>query len=546
MQNQIATRTPNYKSPNGLSIYLNEEGHTLIASFAPEGIVEMINVDDFKRSIDGAGFGECDLNEVAILEATSKYIAGESFEVAIGDAVDGEFFIQIDDDHLNAFLTCIPSHGGSAVTPESVIEEARNKIISVELDMEAVERAINENGDHVLIAHGKEPEVGHDSEFKSLLPEAKEHVPQVDEDGVANFRDLGEILIVHEGDPLMRRIPATLGEPGITISGQPIPAVPGHDELYSVKLEGVEIDPEDSDLLKSKIDGCPTLLENGVRVEPVYTIRNVDLHSGNIDFLGTVIVTGGILSGMTVKADGDIHVKGSVVGVVLIAGGDVVVGGGIIGHDDKTNKEHATHARVECNGSCTANFTQNARITAGKNILIRDFTMMSKLVAAEQVIVGDETHTGQIIGGFTTAGVLVQSGIIGAPTRSRTVVIAKTSDLLFARMAAISEAMDAAKVKLSKFVRLLDLAANRPDRVSEKDIKLAESGRAEVDVEIANIKLDEAELKNEIVISRGAHITAKKKFLEGVEVKIGPKVAKVIRDTERGTYRMKNDELIYE
>ena len=546
MQNQTTTRTPNYKSPNGLSIYLTEEGHTLMASFAPQGVVEMINVDDFKRSIDEAGFGECDLNEVAILEATSKFIAGESFEIAIGDAVDGEFFIQIDDDHLNAFLTCIPGHGGCAVTPESVIEEARNKIISTELDMEAIERAINENGDHVLIAHGRQPEVGHDSEFKSLLPEAKEHVPQVDEDGVANFRDLGEILIVHAGDTLMRRIPATLGEPGITISGQPIPAMPGRDDPYSVKLEGVEIDPEDQDLLKSTIDGCPTLLENGVKVEPVYTIRNVDLHSGNIDFLGTVIVTGGILSGMTVKADGDIHVKGSVVGVVLLAGGDVIVGGGIIGHDDKTNKEHADHARVECNGTCTANFTQNARINAGKNILIRDFTMMSKVVAAEQVIVGDETHTGQIIGGFTTAGVLIQAGIIGAPTRSRTVVIAKTSDLLFARMAAITEAMDAAKVKRSKFVRLLDLAANRPDRVSEKDIKLAESGRSEVDVEIANIKLDEAELKKEIVISRGAHITAKKKFLEGVEVKIGPKVAKVIRDRERGTYRMKNDELIYE
>ena len=546
MQNQTATRTPNYKSPNGLSIYLTEEGHTLMASFAPQGVVEMINVDDFKRSIDEAGFGECDLNEVAILEASSKFIAGESFEITIGDAVDGEFFIQIDDDHLNAFLTCIPGHGGCAVTPESVIEEARNKIISTELDMEAIERAINENGDHVLIAHGRQPEVGHDSEFKSLLPEAKEHVPQVDEDGVANFRDLGEILIVHAGDTLMRRIPATLGEPGITISGQPIPAMPGRDDPYSVKFEGVEIDPEDPDLLKSKIDGCPTLLENGVKVEPVYTIRNVDLHSGNIDFLGTVIVTGGILSGMTVKADGDIHVKGSVVGVVLLAGGDVIVGGGIIGHDDKTNKEHADHARVECNGTCTANFTQNARINAGKNILIRDFTMMSKVVAAEQVIVGDETHTGQIIGGFTTAGVLIQAGIIGAPTRSRTVVIAKTSDLLFARMAAITEAMDAAKVKLSKFVRLLDLAANRPDRVSEKDIKLAESGRSEVDVEIANIKLDEAELKKEIVISRGAHITAKKKFLEGVEVKIGPKVAKVIRDTERGTYRVKNEELIYE
>jgi hypothetical protein len=44
MQNQMAADIPNYKGPNGLSIYLNEEGHTLMASFAPQGVVEMIRV----------------------------------------------------------------------------------------------------------------------------------------------------------------------------------------------------------------------------------------------------------------------------------------------------------------------------------------------------------------------------------------------------------------------------------------------------------------------------------------------------------------------
>ena len=445
MQNQTATRTPNYKSPNGLSIYLTEEGHTLMASFAPQGVVEMISVDDFKSAIDREGFGECDLNEVAILEASSKFIAGESFEITIGDAVDGEFFIQIDDDHLNAFLTCIPGRGGCAVTPESVVEEARNKIISTELDMEAIERAINENGDHVLIAHGRQPEVGHDSEFKSLLPEAKEHVPQVDEDGVANFRDLGEILIVHAGDTLMRRIPATLGEPGITISGQPIPAMPGRDDPYSVKLEGVEIDPI-----------------------------------------------------------------------------------------------------TEAGGSINANFTQNAVINAGQGIFIRDYTMMCKLTAVVQIIVGDGSRSGQIIGGVATAGMLVKAKTIGSPSRSRTVVISRTSDSLYSRMGKLSESRDDLKVRQVKLDKLIALARTEfSDSSEETEARLALVATS-LNNEEQQLNLDEVQLKKEIVASRGAMIKAEQHFLEGVEVCVGTKRTTTVQDRSGGTYRLKDDELIFE
>ena len=529
-----------------LSIRLGEDGRAVMACFSPEGDVEETTLSNFRKAIEIAGFGECDLDEDALLEATGNYNDRTPFELAIGAASDGEFFIKIDDDQLSAYLTCFNPRGGIAVTLESILEEAKDKEITVDLDMEAIKRAISEEGDSVLIASGKPAEDGLDSRFESLLPEMKERVPQVDEEGIANFRDLGEILVVYTGDSLMRRYPAGDGEPGFTISGAPIPAKKGMSLEFTAGLEGAEIDSNDSDLLIAKIDGCPYLIPNGVKVEPVYTVKNVDLHTGNIDFLGTVIVTGEVQSGMTIKADGDIHIKGSTEGAILIAKGDIVVTGGLIGHPEKPETELTIDPITEAGGSVNANFTQNAVVNAGQGIFIRDYTMMCKLTAAVQIIVGDGSRRGHIIGGVSTAGLLVKAKTIGSPSRSRTVVIARTSDTLYARMAKLSESRDDLKVRRFKVRKLIDLAVNKPDRVSASALESANSTLASLDDEEQQLNLDEVQLKKEVAASRGAMIKAEVNFLEGVEVRVGTKRATTTKDRSGGTYRLKDDELIFE
>ena len=529
-----------------LSIRLGEDGRAVMACFSPEGDVEETTLSNFRKAIEIAGFGECDLDEDALLEATGNYNDRTPFELAIGAASDGEFFIKIDDDQLSAYLTCFNPRGGIAVTLESILEEAENKEITVDLDMEAIKRAIAEEGDSVLIASGKPAEDGLDSRFESLLPEMKERVPQVDKEGIANFRDLGEILVVYTGDSLMRRYPAGDGEPGFTISGAPIPAKKGMSLEFTAGLEGAEIDSNDLDLLIAKIDGCPYLIPNGVKVEPVYTVKNVDLHSGNIDFLGTVIVTGEVQSGMTIKADGDIHIKGSTEGAILIAKGDIVVTGGLIGHPEKPETELTIDPITEAGGSVNANFTQNAVINAGQGIFIRDYTMMCKLNAAVQIVVGDGSRRGHIIGGVSTAGLLIKAKTIGSPSRSRTVVIARTSDTLYARMAKLSESRDDLKVRRFKVRKLIDLAVNKPDRVSASALESANSTLASLDDEEQQLNLDEVQLKKEIAASRGAMIKAEVNFLEGVEVRVGTKRATTTKDRSGGTYRLKDDELIFE
>ena len=530
-----------------LSIYLGEDGHTVMAAFSPEGDVEEITLNLFRRVVDAAGFGECDLDEDALIEATGNYNDGGPFELSLGIAVDGVFSIKTDENFLNAYLTCTPPRGGRVVTPENVIEEAKSKLITVGLDMQAIERSISEGGEDALIARGIAVIEGADGVFESLIPDMKERVPQIDAEGIANFRDLGEIIVVYKGDSLLRRHQAKDGIPGLSLSGETIPAKMGMTVEFSTVFEGAEIDIEDVDLLIASIDGCPYLLENGVKVEPIYTVKDVDLHTGNIDFLGTVNVTGGVQPGMTIKAVGDVHIKGTIEGAVILANGDVIVGGGVIGHSDRVETDTSIDSRIECGGSFSSNFTQAAKVKAGDCIYIRDYTMMSELTANHGIIVGADGKKGHIIGGVSTAGLLIKGNIIGSPVRSRTVVIMRPSRDLATRMNDISEARDAAKVQRSKVIKLLDLAAKKPDLVPEASAKSAVSTRDQIDAQFVDLDLKQEELEKEIEASRNGRVTAVTNFFEGVDVRFGSQRRITNIDREGGTYRVNSsNELVYD
>ncbi len=529
-----------------LSFSLDKEGKKIIAAFAPEGTTDSITVDALKQAIAAAGFGGHKLDEQALKDTTAKYAGGKAFETYVGEAVDGKFEIRIDAGHLNAYFNCTPARGGAPVTLERVVEEAARKEITaaVALNEEAIQNALRAGGNNVLIACGKAPVNGVDARFESLVPSAKERSPRLDEHGLADFRELGEILVVHAGDPLMRRIPATGGGPGFNLSGKPIPAKPGKNLAFAKNLEGTALDPADENLLIAAADGCPVLQKDGVSVESIYTVEEVNLRTGNIDFPGTVNVRGGVQSGMTVKASGDIHINDTVEGVVLLAGGDVVVKGGIVGVAARAG-EKAHQFTVNCKGSCTANFTQNARISAGTGIFIRDSAMQSELTAGHQIIVGDKnSRKGHLVGGTARAMMLVKAQVIGSPARAKTIVIAGADKELQDRLTAIAEARDVAINKLMNVVKLLEVASSHPERLPADTVKAAETTRDSINAEMIALTRDEDELNRELSLSADAQVVAEKEFLEGVEVQFGSRRQKIVTDREGGAYQLCDGELV--
>src|SRR5208337_4362272 len=97
---------------------------------------------------------------------------------------------------------------------------------------------------------------------------------------------------------------------------------------------------------------------------PVVIINgDVDLTTGNINFNGTVHITGSVRPGFKVQADSDVIIERDVEDAHIIAGGNITIKNGVVGNES---------VHITARGDITARFIQNARIEAGKSITVED------------------------------------------------------------------------------------------------------------------------------------------------------------------------------
>ena len=89
------------------------------------------------------------------------------------------------------------------------------------------------------------PTRGTPTRFESLLDRLKPRAQEIDELAQVDYRDLGSLLLVTPGTPLMRRIPPLPGIDGRDVLGQPVLPDEMADTQFSSDMSGVEIDPED-------------------------------------------------------------------------------------------------------------------------------------------------------------------------------------------------------------------------------------------------------------------------------------------------------------
>jgi len=454
---------------------------------------------------------------------------------------DGKFSLRPTTDLSAIYLSyTLPTGGGAQVLPESVIGAAKSHGVVVELDVEAIKKTLLEGGANVRVGYGRAPVQGTDGHLEVLVDNMKKRSPHLDENGLADFRDLGEIVTVKPGDPLMRIVDPTPGEPGLTVTGKEIPVKPGKKVSFPAGLDGVKVDPADPHLLVAAISGCPIVAKKGVTVEAVYRVQNVDLHTGNITYDGGVHVAGDVHSGMTVKATGDIHVEGTVEDAILEAGGDVTVKCGIMGSDaDHDTSDKKIHATIKCGGSCTVKFAQDAHIFAGNGIFVQETSMQCGLTAAHQIIVGDQdSHKGELIGGIARATMLVKAYTIGSDDHPRTIVIAGNDKDLHERLRECNEKSKLADNKFADVLMELGAAKKSPGKVTAEAMAELDASRVALYAEIAEHTAEALQIKKEIDLAQQAQVVAEKKVFTGAEIRIGQKHYETKQDREGGVFKL--------
>jgi hypothetical protein len=357
---------------------------------------------------------------------------------------------------------------------------SENRIVA-SLDREAVIHELEEpSGAWVVIARGTPPSEPTDAALEYLVDLDNFNKPIVSDDTEkVDHKNLNLILNVQEGQALVRKHDAVAGEPGLDVFGEPIPPKEPMDVAIPPGT-GVQI-VEEGRLAVAAIDGAvaakqaATLerrrgskgeavqlfeedLSDAERLEirrkrRISALNVTRLHriggdigykTGNIDFNGSVEISGNVLTGFEVRAADDIVVSGVVEGALLEAGGNITIAQGIQGG----GKAHLKAGEGIC-----ARFANDARLEA--KTAIRLATHLHNC----QVSAGEEVHVtggrGVIAGGEVRAGHLIRAKVVGSDLGVKTILQLGLVSELNQRIHEIEEAIEKETSRLAGLEEIL-------------------------------------------------------------------------------------------
>jgi len=320
---------------------------------------------------------------------------GEALYLRVRPHQNREIQVSLAEDRMQAFLTLLPSEGtGEPLDPEAVnrviTEAGVVKGLQPEVIAEAYTKAQGgEKVDGVLIAQGRAPLNGQDTDLEIVVQLASGQRVTVKEDGRADYRRQDTITTV-KADTLLARLNApTLGTDGWDVTGKPIPARRGSARYVHVG-KNVECREQEDGSLEyfAKIEGELDYRGSAIDVLQVHTLDNVGLESGNVKFPGTVRVMGSVQGGFIVMSGENILVEESVQGALLSAGGSIRVEKGIVGEGK---------AVLRAKSSIRAHFAEQATLLAVEDIHLTNACLRCTVKCNGRMIL--ESEKGNIIGG---------------------------------------------------------------------------------------------------------------------------------------------------
>lgn len=335
-----------------------------------------------------------------LLMSTVKDAAGIAVKIADAAPVQEEPEIQVlvDRDRMEASLQIVIPKNSRPLKFEEVLEKIHAAGVVNGINQDEVKKAYDRPGSKSAIAKGSIPENGKDARIEFHVDMDRKGRPLELEDGRVDFKDLNLFTVVAEGDLLAEKIPATTGTPGMDVLGQPVFAKPGRDIPVPA---GKNVRVEDNKIYAT-ISGQLQVISNKIHVSPVIEIKgDVDLSTGNIEFVGNVVVRGSVQSGFTVKADGNVEIYGSVSGGI-VEGQNVVVRMGIQGMH---------RGYIKAKEHVTTKFIENATVSADGDVMVNDVVLHSNVNAGRKVIV--EGRRGFIAGGHIIAGEEIRAKVVG-------------------------------------------------------------------------------------------------------------------------------------
>lgn len=379
-----------------IEVFPPGEGGKIIASkdvkkYLEEQKIENINLTTLEELIKK---GEDNI----ICKVADKYIDNNYSNEKL-------YRLEVSEDRMKAYLTFYPNDTNTEyqVLAEDIKKELFSRNIVFGINEELIEQVSTTRvlGESYLVAegdYGTNPILG---TIQYHFKTTKDFAPEIDEAGNVNFRKLSIISKVNQGDLLATLIQTVPGKAGKNISGVELVVKKGKP----VRIHyGKNTKPnEDKTKLFAEENGLVKIVEGKIVVNNIYEVPNhVGNSTGDIDFEGSVIIHGNVITGFSVKAKGDVEVMGVVEGATVIAGGNIVLHSGIQG----MGKSH-----IEAGGDLQTKFIEQANVSCGGDIMSE--AILHSTVSCKGTV-KVEGKKGLISGGIVRSGISVESRTLGS------------------------------------------------------------------------------------------------------------------------------------
>lgn len=547
-----------------------EQGNVEICihDFAPP----LLKEPDVKRLFSMSEFRECHFypdNVTDVLAVMPEKLdlenAPETFDepmcFVIAQMRDAVLEIEMDDAGMEISAHCTTQEGGEGILLESIVKKLKELGAVKGIDKDAI-RAFHDRAQKErpgisfaeVIAKGKPTGAGTESSFEYLVTPLQDRVltPQKREDGTLDMHELGDIDSVEQGDLLMRRIPAQAGENGYTVRGEALVSIASDNVPFDVG-DGTTTSPDDANLLIATRKGIPLKSKNGISVSEMLVLKNVDLTTGNVEYDGSVMVSGNVKGGMLVKATKDVIINGFVESGMVEAGGNIVVQQGVIGReideDSDLDKDHYTSKLIAKN-DISARYAQSAYMEAGRDIEVVSQLLHCHVIADHGVYVGGKGQKkSKLVGGIIKVGKEVSSGEIGSPSNAPMVLdfshrlLAITDELRAVRKENI------VKKELIQGLRdaLEELKAQKPTPELIRHCKKIVNTISIVKEELVSINLNEQSLNMTLNKLRdGIRVTVYGRLYPGVEITVCDQGYSVVEERGNSVVRFNDANMVFE
>lgn len=298
--------------------------------------------------------------------------------------------LQMEPDEMSAKLKLGMADDGHEFSVEELVSWLKSNNVKTGIMKDALAEMIDNQlyGVFYEVARGKAPVKGKDGSFIFHVTNP-ENVsgPRILENGSVEYMHTEEFTIVEADDLLAEYIPATNGQFGYTITNAIRNPAKGRD-LPRLKGKGFYVQ-ENRYYATEK--GKVTVTESSITVSNLLEIKgDVGIEHGHVIFDGDVYISGDVRSGMTVKASGNVEIKGHVGNSYIEAGRDISIKNGMQGKFT---------GKLKAGGSIYCKFLENVQAEAEGDIVVRSLLNSSvqangyvKVEGRGAIILGGTVH----------------------------------------------------------------------------------------------------------------------------------------------------------